>query len=106
MVFEECNEGILLRVRLTPNASFCGVKGTFTDSDGREFLRLQVVSVPEKGKANKELIAYLAKTLHFPKTAFDIIGGELDRYKRIVIAGGDDVKERLREWLTKEGVAL
>lgn len=106
MVFEECKEGILLRVRLTPNASSCGVKGTFVDGDGKAFLRIQVISVPEKGKANKELIAYLAKVLHFPKSAFEIAGGELDRYKRIVIAGGDDVGGRLREWLTKEGIVI
>lgn len=106
MFFEKCGEGIVLRIRLTPNASARGVKGTFTDGDGKMFLRIQVVSVPEKGKANKELVSYLAKELRFPKSVFEIVGGELDRYKRIVISGRDDAEYRLRGWLTKEGIEL
>ncbi len=104
MVFEECCDGILLRVRLTPNASSCGVKGVFVDGDGKEFLRIQVVSVPEKGRANKELIAYLSKVLHVAKSSFEIVGGELDRYKKIVISEKDGIQEELKAWLKKEGV--
>ena len=52
MVFENRQEGILLRVRLTPNSSSCKKSDVFVDSSGCEFLKINVISVPEKGKAN------------------------------------------------------
>ena len=46
-----------------------------------------LVSVPEKGKANKELISFLAKKLGLAKSQITIVGGETDRYKKIRIQG-------------------
>ena len=56
--------------------------------------------MPEKGKANKELIALLAKKLSVAKSQCEIVSGELDRYKRIKI-NGDAVKlsEALGKWM-------
>ena len=84
-------EGILLRVRLTPNSSSCGINGIFISPDGAAFLKINVVSVPEKGKANQELIKFLAKKLKLAKSAFEITSGELDRYKKIKISGNPEV---------------
>lgn len=87
----------MLRVRLSPNSSCCAVKGVFSLPDG-DYLKISVVNVPEKGKANKELIDFLAKKLKLAKSDFEIIGGELDRYKKILINKcNEDVLEVLNE---------
>lgn len=85
LFFEEKGNDIILRVRLTPNSSSCVVRGIFTDASGDCFLKINVVSVPEKGKANQELINLLAKRLKLAKADFKIISGETDRYKKIAI---------------------
>lgn len=100
VVFDVLNDGILLRVRLMPNSSCCRLNGIFIDADGVEFLKLSIVSVPEKGKANKELIALLAKKIKVAKSQCNIVGGELDRYKKIKIMGDTEVLvENLKAWL-------
>lgn len=91
MVFEEKDNTMILRVRLTTNSSCCCIGGVFTSSENIEYLKINVISVPEKGKANKELIAFLAKMFKIAKSSFTIVGGETDRYKKIMING--NVKE-------------
>jgi hypothetical protein len=55
-------------------------------------------SQPEDGKANKELIAFLASSLDVKKTQVLIIQGELSRSKVIKVAAKfdlDEMKKRL-----------
>ena len=85
MVYELGKQGVLLRVRLTPNSSSCFIKGVFKNADGICFLKAGVVSVPEKGKANKELLGFLAKKRGIAKSSLQIVAGETDRYKKILI---------------------
>ena len=85
MFYETSEEGCILRIRLTPNAAKCAVLGTFTDALGVIFLKISVTAVPEKGKANAELIKFLSKTLKQPKTSFTILSGETDRYKKLLL---------------------
>lgn len=85
MFFDKQDQKVILRVRLSPNSSSCSVKGVFTDAEGHDFLKINVVSVPEKGKANAELKNFLAKKLKLPKNKIEIISGETDRYKKILI---------------------
>ena len=100
MVFENRQEGILLRVRLTPNSSSCKKSDVFVDSSGCEFLKINVISVPEKGKANQELLAYLSKQLHVSKSSFEIVSGEADRYKKILVKGDTaDLQNKIQQWL-------
>lgn len=98
MIFEEREDCVVLRVRLTPNSSSCCINGIFTGPDEEQFLKINVVSVPEKGKANKELIAFLSKQFRLSKSSFSIVGGELDRYKKIEISGEkNDIIRRIGE---------
>ncbi|MCM1323569.1 MAG: DUF167 domain-containing protein [Acetobacter sp.] len=83
MFYEKINNGFILRVRVTPNSSKCAVSGIFTDSDGRDYLKINLNAVPEKGKANQELIKFLSKLLKQSKSAFTLISGETDRYKKL-----------------------
>lgn len=83
MFYDKTKTGYILRVRLTPNSSCCQINGFYTDSFGFVYLKISVTAVPEKGKANKELIGFLAKTFKVAKTMFRIVSGELDRYKKV-----------------------
>lgn len=85
MVYELSKQGVILRVRLTPNSSSCFIKGIFENADGDQFLKINVVSVPEKGKANKELLLLLAKELKLAKSDLEIVSGETGRYKKILL---------------------
>jgi hypothetical protein len=49
--------------------------------------RLKISAVPEKGKANKAIIDFLAKNLKVPKSNINIIKGELNPLKTISISG-------------------
>lgn len=102
MVYELSKQGVILRVRLTPNSSSCFIKGVFKNAEGIDFLKVNVISVPEKGKANKELIALLAQELKLAKSNLTIISGETDRYKKILICADKEKEESVIKALTKE----
>lgn len=86
MYYEQTTAGYILRIRVTPNASKCSIGGIFTDSNNLDYLKISLNSVPEKGKANQELIKILSKTIKLSKSSFSIISGETDRYKKILLS--------------------
>ena len=85
-VAEQSIKGTILRVRLSPNSSSCKVNGIFINADGAKYLKISVISIPEKGKANKELINFLAKKLKIAKSDIEIISGDTDRMKKVLLA--------------------
>lgn len=85
MFYEQTGNGYILKIRVAPNASRCAVAGLFTDEKGLEFLKICLNTIPEKGKANQELITYLSKRLHIAKSLFSIQSGTTDRCKKIFI---------------------
>ncbi|MCQ0989062.1 DUF167 family protein [Jiella marina] len=80
-------EDLLLYVRLTPRSSRDAVEGPVADAAGSVRLAVRVSAVPESGKANKALIALVAKTLKLPKSAIAITSGETARQKTLCISG-------------------
>lgn len=86
MFFERKGDSIILRVRLSPNSSSCSVKGVFVAADGLSYLKINVIAVPEKGKANQELVKFLGRLLRLPKSEIKLIGGETDRCKKTATA--------------------
>jgi uncharacterized protein (TIGR00251 family) len=72
---------IVFAVRVSPGAAKTRVAG---EHDGA--LKVLVNAPPEKGKANKELIAFLAKTLGVKKSAVSLVSGETSRTKRIAVS--------------------
>jgi uncharacterized protein YggU (UPF0235/DUF167 family) len=50
-------------------------------------LRVRIRGIPEKGKVNEELIAFLAKTLGIAKSRIEILSGHTSRLKRLKIEG-------------------
>lgn len=99
MFFDITEKGILLRVRLTPNAAQVGMKGVFVDEKNCEYIKISVLSPPEKGKANKELVEMLAKKLKTPKSEIELVSGEVSHYKKLMIKKTDKtIVEKLKEW--------
>ncbi len=95
--FEKRKEGYLIRVRLTPNSSLLKISGEMEDAKGEGYLKVNVISVPEKGKANKELLDFLSKMLDISKSSIQIISGETDRYKKIMVKTTADLEKKLEE---------
>lgn len=79
--------GVRFDLRLTPGAGRDQVTGLATDADDKCHLKARVTAVPEKGKANKALIALLSKALRVPKGSIAIVAGETSRMKTVEIAG-------------------
>jgi uncharacterized protein (TIGR00251 family) len=79
--------GVLVFLRVTPNAAADRIEGTETRDDGSTVLRLRVTAVPDKGKANAAVIALLAKAVGVPRSAITLVSGETARLKTVRIAG-------------------
>ncbi|MBY0529008.1 MAG: DUF167 domain-containing protein [Rhabdochlamydiaceae bacterium] len=50
-------------------------------------LKVKLNAVPEKGEANRTLLAHLAKVWKLPKSAVTLVSGETSRQKKICVAG-------------------
>jgi len=50
-------------------------------------LKVCVTQSPEKGKANKALIALLSKSLSLRKSQLELIAGETSQQKRLLVRG-------------------
>lgn len=79
--------GIVIDIRLTPNAAGDSVEGVIERGDGSCALKVKVRAQPEKGKANQAAAVLLAKKLSFAKSDVSVVAGFKDRNKRILIAG-------------------
>ena len=94
-ILEYSEKGFVLRVRLQPNSSSCQIKGILSNENG-DFLKISVCAIPEKGKANKELLTFLAKKLKTAKSNLEIVSGELDKYKKVLFKTDDnDIVEKI-----------
>lgn len=74
--------GAKISLRVYPNADRNGVVG-FADG----VLRVKVSAPPIKGKANRELIAFLSQILGVDKNTLTIIKGHTSRNKVIAVGG-------------------
>ena len=89
---------VRLTVRLTPNGGRDAVDGLEAAADGDEHLKVRVSAIPEKGKANQALLAFLAKKLGLAKSKLSLISGETQRKKILRIEGDpEDLMRRLAE---------
>ena len=81
-----------IAVRVYPNAARNEVVGLIN-----EVLQVKVSAPPVKGKANKELIAFLSGAIGISKSRVGIIKGHTARNKVITIQGlsREDVMRRL-----------
>ncbi len=80
----------LLFIKVTPNSSCTKITGKFVDEKNQSYLKVNLAAVPEDGKANLELIKFLAKILKIPKSKIEIIRGEISRMKVLQISASCD----------------
>lgn len=80
-------DGLVLHLRVTPNAGADRIEGLEVRDDGHEVLRVRVRAVPDKGRANEAVIALLAKALGVPKSSISLLAGETARLKTLAVAG-------------------
>lgn len=92
-------EGVRVRLRLTPKAKANRVTGLQLDAEGRAWVKAQVTTVPEGGKANEALIKMLAKEWRVAKSDVRLIQGATDRNKTLLVSGEpDDILNTLKTW--------
>ena len=82
MTVENSHTSTRLHVRVTPRASHNEVCG-FTDN----VLHVKVAALPDRGKANKELIDYLSVILDIKKSSLHLLKGHTSRNKVIAVDG-------------------
>lgn len=85
--FSMTGTGLLLRLRVTPNAGRAGIEGAEIRDDGAQVLRVRVQAVPDKGKANAAVILLIAAALDVPKSAIALVSGQTSRFKVLAVRG-------------------
>lgn len=73
---------MILKVIIKPNAHKNAVEGFQGDC-----LKIRIKAPPDKGKANDELVAFLAELTQVSKSQIKIISGHTSRIKKIEILG-------------------
>ncbi len=98
--WKKFGDHVRLAIRLTPNGGRDAIDGIEPDGEGGMLLKARVTAVPEKGKANKALIALVAKSLGNAKSSVSIASGDTARKKILRIDGDpEDLIEKLERLL-------
>ncbi len=83
MIFSKLMRTNSVEIYVRPGAAGTRVEGIYKDR-----IKIRVSAPPEKGKANKELIKFVAEILSIPKSCIDITSGKTSNYKVIQINTG------------------
>ena len=78
---DDC-DGIVITVKVVPGSNRTESAGLY----GQAY-KIKIAAPPEKGKANKMLVAFLAGQLNIKKTAIQIKNGETSCVKQISLRG-------------------
>jgi hypothetical protein len=97
IVLEPHAEGTILPVRAQAGARFSGLKGLHAGA-----LQVAVTQAPEKGKANKAIIAVLAESLGLRKSQIELLSGDTAAQKRFLVRGisHEELAARITEQLS------
>jgi uncharacterized protein (TIGR00251 family) len=94
------SKGVTLSIRLTPGAKKDAIGGVMEIADNRKAVKASVTAPPEDGRANKALVALLAKELKLPKSSVSLLSGDTNRQKVLLIEGDTaSLLEKTRGWL-------
>lgn len=88
--FEKTEKGLIVRLKIVPNSSRNEV---IWENDA---LKVKIMAQPIENKANKALIEFFSKTLKTAKSNIQIIKGELNKEKTLLILGFDE--ERFKQF--------
>jgi uncharacterized protein len=94
MQIRETEDGVIISVKVTPNSSRNAVI-----QGSEDLLTVKLTSPPVEGKANKDLLKFLAKKMRVAPSSITILKGHASREKTLLIAGVNQatVRERLEE---------
>lgn len=81
----ETNDGVILTMRIKPNARRSGPRGFYGEND--EAIVWAVAAPPVDGKANDELVRSVAETFGIPPSRLTIVHGSSSRTKAILLGG-------------------
>jgi uncharacterized protein len=76
-------EGTVLNLRVAPGAKRTSIE----DPYGEDAVRLKVAAPPVSGKANAEVVRFLAELLHVPRSDLAVIRGSSSRDKKVLVRG-------------------
>lgn len=82
LLYTKKENGIVISVKVVPGSSRTEIVG----SHG-QMLKIKVAAPPEKGKANKAVMEFLAGKLGLRKTALEIISGQTSSVKQVFLPG-------------------
>ena len=78
--------GVTLAVRAQPGAKKTAITGLYGEGAEAQ-LKIAVQAPAIEGRANSALIAFLSEAFDLPKSAVELIGGELSRSKVFLLRG-------------------
>ncbi|MEX0937705.1 MAG: DUF167 domain-containing protein [Pirellulales bacterium] len=87
-------QGVILPVKAHAGARRDAIEGC-----RQGMLRVSVTQAPEKGKANKAIVALLSKTLGVAKRRIELVSGATSPEKRFLISGVE--VDSLREMIAQ-----
>jgi len=93
MWFKIQNQQVKINIFAKPNSKKTAILGI-----GEHGLIISLHAKPDKGSANKELISYLAKLCHLPKTQIFLQRGEQNRHKQVVVPLTDSVLKLINQY--------
>ena len=85
-MIRETKDGVTLAVRAQPGAKRTKIIGVYGEGDSAQ-LKIAVQAPPVEGRANEALIEFLAKTFGLPKSAVELVSGEVSRSKVLLLRG-------------------
>ncbi|MHC4733345.1 MAG: DUF167 domain-containing protein [Planctomycetota bacterium] len=95
---KEIDDGVVFAVKAVPGSSRTAVCGLLD-----EMVKIKVSSAPEKGKANKCLLDFLAKQLGVKKNAVKIVSGKSNPVKGVQVLGisVEQLLNKLKVWVNE-----
>lgn len=86
-VMDARDGGVMLRVWAKPGAKRDAIIGRKADEKDQQWLVVSVKAVPEDGKANAALIAFLAKCFGVKRSAIRLMQGDTNPKKLFFMEG-------------------
>ena len=83
--------GVQLQLHVQPGASRTGIAGLHGDA-----LKVRVAAPPAEGRANRELLDYLAEVLGVARARIALVKGETGRRKTVLLQGIELAEARRR----------
>lgn len=83
LIFKETINGLIIKLKIIPNSSKNDI---IWENEG---LKVKITAQPIENKANKALIELFSKKLKTAKSNIQIIKGELNKEKTLLVKGFD-----------------